>query len=153
VSEGGEEKKIIIDEDWKSQVQAEKEQLERKKQQRPGAEAEDATETASPGQSLPPATLSTLCTTLAAQAMMSMGQMPNPLTGRAEIHIEHARHYIDTLEMLEKKTEGNRTPEEITLFSQLLHELRLGYIEAQKAVASAAQNVADPSSAADKANG
>ena len=142
MSSGGEEKKIIIDEDWKSQAQAEKEALERQKKQLQGTgDAAEATAGGRPASAeaaqLPPATLTTLCTTLATQAMLSMGQLPNPLTGRAEIQLDYARHYIDTLEMLEKKTEGNRTPEEIAMMSQLLHELRLAYVDAQKAVAEA----------------
>ena len=148
MSNGGEEKKIIIDEDWKSQAQAEKEALEQQKKQQqelgnaPGAATEGGSASPETAQ-LPPATLTTLCTTLATQAMLSMGQLPNPLTGRAEIQLDYARHYIDTLEMLEKKTEGNRTPEEIAMMSQLLHELRLAYVEAQKAVAEAMRQAAE----------
>jgi len=136
MSQGGEEKKIIIDEDWKTQVQAEKEALEREKQHVAQGQPEEAS-TSAMGP-LPEPSLTTLCTTLATQAMVALGQIPNPMTGHAEIQLDYARHYIDTLEMLEKKTEGNRAPDEIAMMSHLLHELRLSYVEAQKAVANAA---------------
>ena len=128
-SEAGSPKpKLIIDEDWKSQVQAEKEALERQKEHpsRPQPAAGP----------LPPATLAMLLTTLATQALVGLGQIPHPLSGKAEIQLDEAKHFIDTLEMLEAKTAGNRTPEEERLLENLLHELRLGYVEVQSHVAA-----------------
>ena len=116
--------KIIIDEDWKEQVQAEKESLERGKQQ-----PED--ETARAYEPLPEASLSMLVTTLATQAMVALGQIPNPISGQPQVDLEHAKHFVDTLAVLEEKTEGNRTPEETQLLSSMLHELRLGFVEMQ----------------------
>jgi Domain of unknown function (DUF1844) len=81
---------------------------------------------------LPPPTLTTLLGTLYTQAMLSMGYVPHPATGKPEVHLDEARHMIDTLTMLEEKTHGNRTPEEINLFSRLLHEVRLAFVEASK---------------------
>lgn len=81
---------------------------------------------------LPPATLTTLLGTLYTQAMLSMGFVPHPATGKPEVNLEEAKHMIDTLVMLEEKTHGNRTPEEINLFSRLLHEVRLAFVEASK---------------------
>jgi hypothetical protein len=81
---------------------------------------------------LPPPTLTTLLGTLYTQAMLSMGFIAHPATGKAEINLEEARHMIDTISMLEEKTHGNRTPEEINLFSRLLHEVRLAFVEASK---------------------
>jgi hypothetical protein len=37
--------------------------------------------------------------------------------------------------MLEEKTQGNRTPEEISLLSRLLHELRMTYVAVQSGAA------------------
>lgn len=128
-SEAGAPKpKLIIDEDWKSQVQAEKEALERQKEHPPRPQP-----AAGP---LPPATLAMLLTTLATQALVGLGQIPHPLSGKAEIQLDEAKHFIDTLEMLEAKTAGNRTPEEDRLLENLLHELRLGFVEVQSHVAA-----------------
>ena len=116
--------KIIIDEGWKEQVQAEKESLLHKKQ-------EGEEETAHPHGPLPEASLSMLVTTLATQAMVALGQIPNPLSGQPQLDLEHAKHFIDTLAVVEEKTAGNRTPEETQLLVHMLHELRLGFVEAQ----------------------
>ena len=124
--------KIIIDEDWKSQAQAEKEALERQVHQEPPARP------AQPA-GLPPATLAVLLTTLATQALVALGQIPHPVSGKPEIHFDEAKHFVDTLEMLETKTGGNRTPEETQLLDNLLHELRLGYVEVQKHLAATAK--------------
>src|SRR5438046_1627333 len=101
------ESKIIIDEDWKAQVQAEKETAEKEaaekeaaekkaaerpeaKQRSPTAEpqAPASSETAVGDEDvLPPATLSSLIVSLAAQAWMTLGQIPDPRTGKGEVHL------------------------------------------------------------------
>ena len=137
------EPKIIVDEDWKTRVTAEKEAAAHQPpaEQPPPAQpatakSESATPQASrPPQSaapaLPPATLSFLITTLATQAMMALGDVPHPLTGKTELRLPEARHFIDMLTMLEEKTAGHRTPEESALLDHFLHQLRLTYIERQ----------------------
>jgi hypothetical protein len=82
---------------------------------------------------MPPASLVFLCTTLATQTMIALGQVPNPITGKTDLRIKQAKHYIDTLGMLEEKTAGNRTPDESALFSDLLHQLRMAYVMLQNA--------------------
>ena len=127
--------KIIVDEDWKSQAQAEKEALERQVHHEPQAEPRQIPpHQAAP---LPPATLAVLLTTLATQALVALGQIPHPVSGKPEVHLQEAKHFIDTLEMLETKTAGNRTAEETHLFDNLLHELRLGYVETERHLAAA----------------
>ncbi|HEV3340543.1 MAG TPA: DUF1844 domain-containing protein [Pirellulales bacterium] len=130
--------KLIIDEDWKSQVQAEKEALERQVHHEPQAASaapDKATRQTAP---LPPATLAVLLTTLATQALVSLGQIPHPDSGKPEVHLDEAKHFIDTLEMLQAKTAGNRTTEETHLLDNLLHELRLGYVETERHLATLA---------------
>lgn len=135
-----EKTKIIIDEDWKSQVQREKETLaakEAKEPQAPPAEsseskAAEATSARRSEAKLPPATLSTLLSTLATQAMFALGQFPHPTTGKAELDFDQAQHFIDSLQMLQDKTAGNRTAEESLLLENILHELRMAFITLQK---------------------
>lgn len=134
--------KLIVDEDWKSQVQAEKEALERQVHHeqhadQPSSAAAEPQPTPGPrgnhrqAAPLPPATLAVLLTTLATQALVALGQIPHPASGKPETHLDEAKHFIDTLEMLEEKTEGNRTAEETQLLDNLLHELRLGFVHMQ----------------------
>ncbi len=123
------EPRIIVDEDWKSRVEAEKRETERQAP-KPRADEAQASASADAGP-MPPATLSFLITTLATQAMVSLGQVPNPFSGKTEVRLPEARHFIDTLVMLEEKTANNRTPEESTLLDGFLHQLRMSYVEAQ----------------------
>jgi hypothetical protein len=81
---------------------------------------------------LPPPSLAFLITTLGTQAMVALGEVPNPITGKMERLPNQAKHFIDTLAMLEEKTAGNRTPEESALLSSLLHQLRMAYVTRSK---------------------
>jgi len=119
------EKKIIIDEDWKSQVEAEKEAMKREQESAPSSQAEAAGQAAGP---LPPPSLALLATSVATQAMVSLGLVPHPISGKTEVQLDQAKHSIDLLEVLQQKTEGNRTAEETAMLDHLLHELRMGYV-------------------------
>ena len=131
------EKKLIIDEDWKSQVEAEKAAAEaaRVAGATPASPAPAAAKPAPTqpvaAETLPPADLSTLVTMLATQAMVSLGALPNPLTHKVELDTAQARHFVDLLEMLEEKTRGNITPQEARLFDGILHELRIACVQAK----------------------
>ena len=136
-SDHPEEGRVFVDEDWKARAQAEKEALQRAQEakQAASAEAAESAESARPrgptGPLLPPS-LELLASTLAMQAMVSMGLVPHPASGKAEFRAEEAKHLIDMIQMLHDKTEGNRTPEETAAFDHLLHELRLGYVAVQE---------------------
>ena len=79
----------------------------------------------------PPATLEFLITTLATQAMMSLGQIGNPVSGKADVRLPEAKHFIDMLTVLEEKTAGNRTADESALLDGFLHELRMAFVLSQ----------------------
>ena len=125
MTDNPEKPKIIIDEDWKTQVQAEKEAADKQRAKAPESQGPSGEQTGE----LPPPTLSFLLTTLATQTMVAMGDIANPITGKAEVRLDQAKHFIDTLAMLEEKTQGNRTPEESALLSSLLYQLRMAFVE------------------------
>jgi hypothetical protein len=118
-------KKLIIDEDWKSQVEAEKAAAEKGKEAQKPAEPEPSP---GPGGPLPPADFTFLVSSLYLQGALSLALIPNPMTGKAEVDLDHARHIIDTLAMLQQKTEGNRTPDESAGLDAALHELRMTFV-------------------------
>jgi len=128
------EKKIIVDEDWKSRVQAEKEALQRQEDEQPPPEepasAEHA-EQAAADAPLPPPSLEVLAGSLAMQAMVALGLVSDPAGGKPPVRLNQAKHFVDTIAMLEEKTEGNRTPEESAMLSHLLHELRMACVSVQ----------------------
>ena len=117
-----EEKKIFVDEDWKSKVAAEREAQQR---QEPASQ----TEAAAPADpQMPPASLEMLLSTLATEAMMALGQIPHPITGEATYHPNQAKYLIDTIEVLEEKTKGNVSPIEAKAMENLLHQLRMVFV-------------------------
>lgn len=127
MSDQPEEPKIVVDEDWKSKVAAEKRAAEAAQQEKSRPPTEK------PGEPkgrpmIPPASFPVLVTTLAAQAMTAMGKAPDPVTGHPVVRPDWAKHYIDTLDMLEEKTKGNLTPDEAEMLSEVLHQLRLLFV-------------------------
>lgn len=123
------EKKIIIDEDWKSQVQAEKERAAKAK---PAAAATSSDASQSPevhDPPMPPASFELLLTTLATEALVALGQVPHPVTGKAQTQPNQAKFLIDTLDMLREKTKGNLTATEQQVLESLLHQMRLVFVQ------------------------
>jgi hypothetical protein len=130
-NESNEERKIIIDEDWKSQVEREREELKSRKH-----EADEPASSAPGSEQIPEASFALLVTTLATQAMAAMGQLQDPTQDKPLVHLGLARHHIDMLTVLEEKTKGNLDPDETAMLEQVLHQLRLLFVEVQKALAS-----------------
>ena len=91
---------------------------------------EPAAESGGGGRS-PPATFEFLVHTLFTQALMALGRVPNPITGKPHRNIDTARHFIDTLDMLEQKTAGNLTTDERRLLEEMQHQLRMMYVAEQ----------------------
>lgn len=151
--ESQEEPKLIVDEDWKEQVQREKEMAakgeaasEARSDQTSAVEDEGSaqeTETqpteAQPTDDavasddagvpdMPPASFDFLVTTLATQAMMAMGQIPGPEGKQEKVQKPIAKHYIDLLGILEEKTKGNLEVSEQKMLGGILHELRMIFV-------------------------
>jgi hypothetical protein len=129
------EKKLVIDEDWKSQVEAEKEAARQAEQSGKSSEPPPAPPAKAPAAErlpLPPANLAFLIGTLYIQGAMAMGLLPNPVTKKADVQLDQAKHSIDLLAVLQQKTEGNRTPQESGELEAVLHELRMAYITVQQ---------------------
>ncbi|MBU1727041.1 MAG: DUF1844 domain-containing protein [Candidatus Omnitrophica bacterium] len=110
-----EENKKKVDENWKEQTGKEKVAPQEKKD------------------FVPPAPdFNFFITTLALQAAIALGQMPNPSTNKTEEDLTQAKFLIDTIGMLQEKTKGNLTKEEETLVENLLYELRMQYVTKTK---------------------
>ncbi len=77
---------------------------------------------------MPQVTFSTFILSLASSALMQLGEIPNPETGRVEQQLDLARHTIDVLEMLNGKTRGCLNEEEKALLSDILHEVKMKYV-------------------------
>jgi hypothetical protein len=80
----------------------------------------------------PPASFDFLIHTLFTQALMALGRIPNPITKQSHRNLATARHFIDTLDMLEAKTKGNLEADERRLLEEIQHQLRTLYMEEQR---------------------
>ena len=81
------------------------------------------------GGTVPPATFEFLVHTLFTQALMALGRIPNPITKQSHRNAATAKHFIDTLAMLEQKTAGNLTTDERHQLEEVQHQLRMLYLE------------------------
>jgi len=75
---------------------------------------------------------STLIMSFASAAMISIGNVPDPVTGQISKNLHLAQQNIAIISLLREKTKGNLSQEEESLIDNILYELRLSYIEAKK---------------------
>lgn len=108
---------IHIDSDWKQEAQREKERLAVEEQKAKAA-----------GE--PPVDFVELINILALQAAVAMGGFQAPTGEKVPPNPLAAKHYIDLLSMLEKKTAGNLNEEEKRILEAVLYELRMQYVSA-----------------------
>lgn len=80
------------------------------------------------GTALPEVTFSTFVMSLASAALVQLGEVPNPDTGTLAANPMLARHSIDMLEMLHRKTTQGLDEQERKLLESLLYELRMKYV-------------------------
>jgi hypothetical protein len=84
-------------------------------------------------------------------ALMFLGHVPHPESGKTVTDLDAAQMFIGCLEMLEAKTQGNLSAEEKGLLKQSLTAVRMAFVQAVEHPASpeaASQPAAAPSSAA-----
>lgn len=115
--------KIIVDDDWKNQAQAEKAKLEeevRKEQEEQQA------------RQLPEASFVTLVNQIAMQAVMALGGIEEPTTGKRILDLGIAKFHIDTLAVLQEKTKGNLNEEETKFLESTLKELQMAFVSMAK---------------------
>ncbi|MFP5220759.1 MAG: DUF1844 domain-containing protein [Acidobacteriota bacterium] len=82
------------------------------------------------GMCLPEVDFITFVYSLASAAMVHLGEMPEPESGRTQVSLPLAKHTIDTLAMLEGKTRGNLTDDEAKNLGDILAHLRMLYVRA-----------------------
>jgi len=122
--------KLIVDDDWKSQAQAEKQKLA---DQEKKAQEEKA---AAPGEA-GPLDFRELIKIHATQAAMYMGAIPDPQTQQRMFAPELARLYIDMLVIIQDKTKGNLSDEEQQELDGTVADLRAIFVETVTAMKKA----------------
>jgi len=116
-----EEKKIIIDEDWKKEAKKEKDVLAAQE----AAEKEEKQERGP----LPAGDFAALISILVTQALFALGLIKIEGQKDKEPDLELARYNIDMLETLEEKTKGNLNEAEKRVLEHTLGEVRMAYVK------------------------
>jgi hypothetical protein len=117
------EKKIIIDEDWKQQAKKEKEVLAEKEEAQKQAEQEGG------HRELPEGDFAALLSMLFTQTLFSLGFLQVKGQEKRAPDLALAKYNIDMLETLEAKTKGNLNDEEQQAITSALGELRMVYVK------------------------
>ncbi len=81
---------------------------------------------------MPEVTFSAFVMSLNTSALYHLGEIKDPATGKTEVNYEMARHAIDTLVMLQDKTEGNLTEDEQEMLKTILYDVKLRFVKAVK---------------------
>ncbi len=81
-----------------------------------------------------PAGFANFIMSIASNAASSLGMMEHPVTHKREVDLELAKHWIDILGMLQKKTQGNLAPQEEKILESLLADLRMQYVSLTSSV-------------------
>lgn len=112
------DKKILVDDDWKAQARAEKERL-----------AEQQQKVATQREAMPNPSFVEIVNLIVMQAMAGLGLLQGAGGERIPPNVEVAKHFIDMLQILEDKTKGNLTAEEKKLLDQVLYEMRMRFVQ------------------------
>jgi len=123
--ENEQEKKIIVDEDWKQEAQKEKEILAAQEE----AEKKDEQQEEPSHGPLPEGNFAALVSMLTTQALFALGLLQIKGQEERKPDLEMAKYNIDMLQVLEEKTKGNLTEEEQAVLENTLNELRMGYVK------------------------
>ncbi len=80
-----------------------------------------------------PVSFNAFVVSLATTVAVHIGDIADPLSGEKPApNLEAAGHAIEMLALLEDKTRGNLTDGEGKFLTQVLHEVRLRYLDAKK---------------------
>jgi len=126
-----EESKIVVDEDFKAQVEREREAQRAAEEEAAasGGEAGGGPGGGPGGQEIPEASMPFLISMLSSQVMMAMGFLPTPDGQQPPVDLPLAKHFIDLLAVLDEKTKGNLTEEEQSMMTESLHQFRMAYVQ------------------------
>ncbi len=81
---------------------------------------------------LPEINFATFIVSLNASALLHLGVMEDPATGKKVKNLSMGKQTIDILGMFEEKTKGNLSKEEENLLKNILYDLRIIYVKEQE---------------------
>jgi hypothetical protein len=77
---------------------------------------------------MPEVTFAAFVMSLNTSALFHLGEISDPATGEKHVDLVLVQHTIDTLKMLEEKTEGNLTDEEKDILKNVLYDLKIRFV-------------------------
>lgn len=80
---------------------------------------------------MPDVTFTTFFMALNSSVLYHLGELAGPATGKQEKDMLLAKHTIDTMVMLQDKTKGNLTREELELVETSLYDLKMRFVKAR----------------------
>ena len=86
---------------------------------------------APPSNEAEPVAFTSFIMSLATQVLVQLGEMPAPSGMEIPIDFESARQTIDIMAMLQTRTKGNLSAEEMRFMEEVLHSLRLSFVNAK----------------------
>jgi len=97
------------------------------------AEAEEIpAEEEEPQTPLPEINFSTFIFSLNASALVHLGAIEDPASGKKVKNFPMAKQTIDILNMLEEKTRGNLNKDEENILKHILYDLRIAYVKEKR---------------------
>lgn len=78
---------------------------------------------------LPQINFPTFVASLNASALMHLGIIEDPVSGKVEKNLPMAKQTIDILSMLQQKTAGNLTADEDSMLKSILYDLRILFVK------------------------
>jgi len=133
--EKGEEKGFVIkDKRIFSEKEQELKKEDKESEKEPVKEETKAQEAASAEKQeaeaqLPEINFPTFIISLNASALVNLGAIEDPASGKKVKNLLIAKQTIDILNMLEEKTRGNLTEEEEQILKNILYDLRIIYVK------------------------
>lgn len=115
-----------VDSTWKEDVSQKKEDFSASNVKASGSQAAPSPPINTAKTSKP---FVNLISSLGFQALMHLGEVPNPATQEREISLEGAQELINLIQTIKEKTSGNTSPEETELLTSLLSELQMKFAE------------------------
>ncbi len=118
---------LHVDDDWKKTVAEEKARARAEDEhERPDDTREAET------RPLPEPNIQVFLAGLYTQTLVALGEIESPLTGKKQRNAAEAAYLIDTIGMLQQKTQGNLTVDEASYVQNVLTDLRMRYVRSSE---------------------
>ena len=79
---------------------------------------------------MPDVTFTSFFMALNSSVLFHLGELADPVTGKFQKDMLLAKHTIDTMSMLQVKTRGNLSSEEMDLVENTLYDLKMRFVKA-----------------------